>query len=205
MSETLDIDTFKWRLAETIAWCAKHVSASDARDSLRSEHWRPPSFWYPESIYNPRIVVEALGVLRADELRSWPWPKSSYPLASADDLAGGRLLLYDPYQNLADGAAKLESKGFFNVDNEPAWDTWVSFIYDPVKWEKKNRIYLQGQYIWSDLPSKYFAECLVSWVPAELIELVTAGVNVNPELCIAWADDLDSAFTHQLRKSGLLD
>ncbi len=70
MSETLDIDTFKWRLAETIAWCAKHVSASDARDSLRSEHWRPPSFWYPKSIYNPRIIVEALGVQRADELRS---------------------------------------------------------------------------------------------------------------------------------------
>jgi len=32
-------------------------------------------------------------------------------------------------ENLADGAAKHPSKGFFDVDNTPPWDTWVAFSH----------------------------------------------------------------------------
>jgi hypothetical protein len=71
----------------------------------------------------------------------------------------GRLLHYWPHENLACGAAEYSSKGFFDQNNVPPWDTWVSF---------KGRI-------------------LVSWVPAILIPLAQDGIDANPEACIAWA------------------
>ncbi|HYX53273.1 MAG TPA: hypothetical protein VE783_07460 [Candidatus Limnocylindrales bacterium] len=72
----------------------------------------------------------------------------------------GRLLCYCPAENLACGAAEVQSLGFFDVDNTPPWDTWVA--------------YSEG--------------VLLSWVPGELVELVNRGVQVNPEECIAWYD-----------------
>jgi hypothetical protein len=74
--------------------------------------------------------------------------------------AAGRLLLYWPDENLADGAAEYASLGFFDTDNTPPWDTWVAF---------SNRV-------------------LLSWVPADMIALVQKGIDSNPEGCIAWLE-----------------
>jgi hypothetical protein len=71
----------------------------------------------------------------------------------------GRLLYYWPHENLACGAAEYSSNGFFDVDNVPPWDTWVSFD----------------------------GSTLISWVPAILIPLAQAGIDANPEACISWA------------------
>ena len=71
----------------------------------------------------------------------------------------GRLLLYYTYVNLADGAAQQSSNGFFDADNVPPWDTWVSFS--------------EG--------------VLLSWVPPSLIEAAQMGIDANPEECIRWA------------------
>ncbi len=51
------------------------------------------------------------------------------------------------------------TKGFFDVNNVPPWDTWVCYL------------------------DRY----LVSWVPPVLEELASAGIRVNPEECIQWA------------------
>jgi hypothetical protein len=71
----------------------------------------------------------------------------------------GKLLHYWPHENLACGAAEYSSNGFFDVDNVPPWDTWVSFD----------------------------GLTLISWVPAILIPLAQAGIDANPEECISWA------------------
>jgi hypothetical protein len=71
----------------------------------------------------------------------------------------GKLLYYWPHENLACGAAEYSSNGFFDVDNVPPWDTWVSFN----------------------------GSILISWVPAILIPLAQAGIDANPEECISWA------------------
>lgn len=70
----------------------------------------------------------------------------------------GRLLVYAPEENLADGGARYASYGFFDVDNAPPWDTWVAF----------------------------HSGILLSWVPAQLVGLAQCGVEVNPEECIRW-------------------
>jgi len=57
------------------------------------------------------------------------------------------------------GAAGVQSLGFF--DNLPPWDTWVA---------------MEGRY-------------LLPWVPPQMRKFTSAGVEVNPEECIKWADD----------------
>jgi hypothetical protein len=56
-------------------------------------------------------------------------------------------------------AATVASGGFFDVDNVPAWETWL---------------YFDGK-------------SLLSWVPPRLISKVQFGIDVNPEGCIKWA------------------
>jgi hypothetical protein len=70
----------------------------------------------------------------------------------------GRLLLFVPSETLMDGGAKYTSNGFFDVNNVPPWDTWVS------------------------------DRTLVSWVPPVLVETAQRGIDVNPEACIVWSE-----------------
>ena len=72
--------------------------------------------------------------------------------------AEGRLMSYWPEENLACGGAEYASVGFFDVDNTPPWDTWVAFS----------------------------GGALLSWVPGELVDLASKGIEANPEACIAW-------------------
>jgi hypothetical protein len=72
--------------------------------------------------------------------------------------AEGKLLYYWPHENLSCGAAEYSSNGFFDADNVPPWDTWVSFD----------------------------GKTLLSWVPEILLPLAEAGIDANPEACISW-------------------
>lgn len=69
------------------------------------------------------------------------------------------------------------------MDNVPPWDLWLVYVVE------------QGQQ-----PHIY----LLAWIPPECLELATAGIEVNPEACIRWADDKDAEFVHRLRVAGLL-
>jgi hypothetical protein len=54
--------------------------------------------------------------------------------ASADAatiVVGGRLIAYSPDFNLACGVCEVETKGYFDVDNTPPWDTWVALLDAP--------------------------------------------------------------------------
>jgi hypothetical protein len=124
---------------------------------LRSPVLDPGCKRLPEIRPKQVSVVESVANRRAEQLRL----KQRYPSDIANDLQGGRLLLYSPDENLCDGAAQYSSKGFFDVDNIPPWDTWVCF----------------------------FEQYLVSWVPPQLLELANIGIEVNPEQCILWAPE----------------
>ena len=186
---------FRKRLAETIAWCHGRSVRRLRTPSLKpatllSQYVDVDSsgllLWGSPSTREREATVNSLANRRTHRLADIERRLSRPP----DDLGHGRLLLFDPDGTLSDGAATPESDGFFDGDNVPAWDTWV--------WYAGDRNFSQGG--WT-----MFASYLVAWVPPQLLELADAGIRVNPEECIRWASDVDTALTRRLRIAGLLD
>jgi len=102
-------------------------------------------------------------------------------------LPEGKLLLFYPDLSLFEGAAEAASRGFFDSDNVPAWDTWVYCGTDG-SGSKRN----------SD------EAFLVTWIPREFVPLVNAGIDVNPEECFQWSTKVTRNFTRSLKQAGIL-
>jgi hypothetical protein len=171
-----DDQPFELRLAQAIAWCASHADLSTPSTSLRSsELYRPSQF--------PGSRTSAVhGVVWRREVAVG----KTEPVRSADDLAGGRLLVYLPDEQLADGAAEVESNGFFDVENVPPWDTWVADFHYGTDFRP-----------WA-------SDVLISWVPPEFVGLADQGINVNPEECIHWLTESDAPVAAELRARELI-
>lgn len=124
---------------------------------LRSPVLQPGCSRFPSNRSEQAQIVDDLFERRAAQLRF----TQQNPPSLWERLQSGRLLLYAPDENLFDGAASSASRGFFDVDNIPPWDTWVCF----------------------------FEQYLVSWVPPQLVELANQGIDANPEQCILWTPE----------------
>lgn len=120
---------------------------------LRSPELRPESLPDRKPVCSAtEDAVHSLAAKRASLISTLGRAAKDAPAAA------GRLLVYWPNENLADGAAEYASFGFFDADNTPPWDTWVAFS----------------------------GKALLSWVPGELVDLVSKGIEANPEACIGW-------------------
>jgi hypothetical protein len=124
------------------------------RQQLRNAEFRS----YATKLFQPgenrTELVERLAEKRAFLLREM----NASPAVLSSDLAGGRLLIYEPDDNVEDGASQYMSKGYFDELDAPPWDTWVC----------------------------YFDCHLISWVPPCLLDLAQAGIAVNAIDCIRW-------------------
>jgi hypothetical protein len=114
---------------------------------------------------NRRRMVESVTERRSQRLRRYGVALSGRPQMN------GRLLGFEPDESLSDGAAEAASRGFFDSRNSPPWDLWVDLVVD--------------------VNTK---ECLVSWVPEELVEIISKSVAVNPEECIFWLPQMEARF-----------
>src|SRR4051794_11881850 len=112
-----DDQPFELRLAQTIAWCSPRARLDDPATSLRSDRLQPSAF-ETERATSVSLVLESRASIDRDV-------GTASPVNTANDLGGGRLLLYFPDANLADGAAEVETRGFLDIENMPPWDTWV--------------------------------------------------------------------------------
>lgn len=165
---------FFTRLAEAIAWCLPRASVRDPRHSLRSAEL------FPDLLAPDRAsVVRQLCQARHIKLSNSRLER----VRTSEDLMGGRLLVYFPERNLADGAAELESRGFFDGNNIPAWETWVG-LFQSDSQDPSQKVYL------------------VAYVPPALLEIAGIGIEANPELCINWLIDTDTPIGNILRSDG---
>jgi hypothetical protein len=78
-----------------------------------------------------------------------------------------RFVAYAPENNLFEGAAEVQSQGFFDAHNVPPRDTCIALV---------------DRYV-------------LAWVPPLQFEFARRGIEVNPEQCIKWADD--PSLSHQ--------
>ena len=166
------LEQFRRSLAQTIFWCAARADLERPATSLRTPELRPHLLAESRS-YAVDGVVNRRELQGGAEIRNATLP---------NDLAGGRLLIYFPNDDLACGAAEQETSGFFDINNVPAGDTWV--------------MYFRDQY---PNPDSFDTEYLIAWIPPAFVQLAGNGINVNPEQCIQWLSDTSVAMAKALR------
>lgn len=202
----MDIEALRWRIAETIAWCTRRGPMPDVASAtrLRTPELCPAGFSYVTDDDGYTSMEPSLGSLKSEGLMSvfegvaaragMLRTDNIYPSAPAHDLAGGRLLCYAPYENLAEGVEEQETQGYFDLEAVPPWDTWICFVDEPSRLHARP----QGQDSW-------YNPFLISWVPPDLVSIVEeGGRNTSTTYALAWADELDSAFFAQLRAANVL-
>lgn len=195
-----DLEVFQTHLEETLAWYLAKAPIADPQHDLRTaalapsanlaHPWSDFPAWTNEmrrEKYRARTQAPHLRQAIVDEVARKRRALLSvsyldHPQRAAV-LGRGRLLTYEPEQNMYDGAAENASEGFFEVDNVPPWDLWLMYVVED--WQQ---------------PTTY----LLAWVPPECLKLASTGIEVNPEQCIRWAEDVDAAFVRHLRGAGLL-
>ena len=159
------------RLAETVAWCSRHARADDAGSSTRTHALRPPVMAYHgyDLITRLRPPAEATAAVehvcrtRREELARLAIPVRPV----GPDLAGGRLL-FTTIDTDACEAATDPSNGYYDLVDLPGWDTW--FFYGN-----------------SHRPGG----AIYCWVPAKLVELARAGMDMIPVVSVEWAGSTD--------------
>lgn len=181
-------DSFLLSLQEATLWCNHLVKYALPlwTDQLRPEMY-PIEFDQSNMAMRFEAAVKQVDASRRDALAS----VDLGPPSSADEVREGAFLLYAPHLNLADGAARFESRDFFDDDNLPPWDCWVEWI--------KNDKFPDERMNWN-----WGSEYLICWTPEGTLDRVRRGLRVNPEECIIEAAGVQSEFLDALREEGLL-
>jgi hypothetical protein len=94
----------------------------------------------------------------------------------APDLDSGRFLLYSPFLAGGDGLAEANSHGFFDIDDCPPWDTFLTFM-------KARATVIVGNF---QLQARH--DGILCWIPNRAVELAQAGINVTPAGSLSWVE-----------------
>jgi hypothetical protein len=153
-------------LSETVAWCLRRPLQ---QDQFRSPDLDPSAFlkvpplgessievWLERKRESYQSAIDAINANRSALVRD----RNIKVADSAVAESKGRLLLYEPLETVTDGASDSSSRGFFDIEDAPPWDTWF--------------LYSEGS--------------IFSWVPEALVQVAQAGIDANPVDCIHWCD-----------------
>jgi hypothetical protein len=199
----MDAGVIRQRIADTTLWCESHATTADPRNSLRSSALQPRHYgasreWqryrWDDSPANRAVIVNALADLRASLADN----DASVIDQGSRGMAGGRLVVYFPDDNLYDGAAAVLSQGYFDVDNAPPWDTWIAYLPGRQSSPAGDFTPLADQ---GDAEGISF---LLAWVPSQFIQLANTGIWANPEKCISWAEESSATVVGYLTDLGLM-
>ena len=175
--DTQTLEQFKVRLAQTIFWCGSRADKANPSTSLRTPELRPRLLEENRSSAVDTVIY-ARELYGGVDIREATIPR---------DLGNGRLLIYFPNSDLACGAAEQETAGFFDINNVPPWDTWVTYFQD----------------VQQNIDS-FDSEYLIAWIPPEFVHLANEGIAVNPEQCILWLSDTSVELSKLLHTERLL-
>lgn len=161
-----DLDLFKHRLAETVAWCVPRFSMDDLENCLRTPPIYPKGYMCYDDMNEIERFADIVFAKRANAI-------SIDTIENIQDsLLGGRLLILDFRRATDDGTSSPETHGFINGCDISAWDSWV---------------YL-GIEIGREDPY------LISSIPPEILHMVDSAIHYNATECIQWIDKSDFGF-----------
>jgi hypothetical protein len=150
-------ETRGWQRAMEMLKEAQPDSLAPLEDQLRSAILKP-SIPIEDICSKPEMIQVIVAEVIAKRSQILALDSSGYTSGQLLETAG-RLILYEPAENVADGASRYSSEGFYDSNDAPPWDSWVHYS------ESK----------------------LICWVPAVLIPLAQVGIDANPVDCIRWA------------------
>jgi hypothetical protein len=150
---------------EVVTWCYHSIPGDRFRSSELdpSEFLKVPPFdelgneaWGQIKRESYQRAVSATNQSRSLHLRERGITISDV----AVEQSKGKLLLWEPMETVTDGAAEASSRGFYDIEDAPPWDTW--FLYS--------------------------SGAIISWVPESSVQNAQAGIDANPVDCIRWIE-----------------
>jgi|RhiMethySRZTD1v2_1073278.scaffolds.fasta_scaffold59574_4 hypothetical protein len=174
-----DDEDFFVRLREAVEWTIDHARLAEPKTSLRSHHLSPQLL-----AANRAAEVHVVCSFRRTSLGRRLIQQATH---KASELRCGRLAVFYPDAQLADGAAEAETGGFFDIHNTPPWDTWVGLFRADQR---------QGGF------ESGFETYLVAYIPEVFVALAGRGIDVCPDGSLMWLADVDTPLTRTLRSLG---
>ncbi len=182
--------TFDKRLADTIKWCSRKLDLIDLHSALRSSELLPKNL---ESIKhgvlieggfendsklaplfmhcNPHRLLKEVVKKRAEIISN---NTSLTPQTTTWRISEGKLLCWDFDIYNDDGALQSLSNGFFGLNDDPPWDTWVHHFKARELVGKK----------------KVTKEYLLCWIPYAFIETANEAIPAAVFNNLVWLDEL---------------
>lgn len=170
-----NFEIFPQRLLEAVAWCATHQLWTPILQPFDFEGGKMLSQTQEER----SEVVNSLAEHRSQLLMAQSIDLTHF----ASEVNKGGIVAFSPDVSLWDGAAEVGSAGFFDSSNTPAWDTWLTFV---VEIENHSNGFTPWQ------------SYLLAWVPPKCLELADTGVEMNPEVCIDWIQNIPAPFVRKV-------
>lgn len=161
-NESHSIDDILQAARDAATWSNLRWNPANPRSSLRDLEFSPDVFGS-----NRYYIVNSVVFARRYALRDLDEDSSAYE-------PRGKVLIYEPDMNVADGLSEGETGGFFDANDCPPWDLWIGLVRD------KGRDYV------------------LAWIPESLIGLVNLGAEVNCVDCFYWAENSSEEWARKL-------
>jgi len=224
-----DIDLFRWRLAETVAWCSSRAPVDDVANSLRSAALKPS---LTETGTGPLLTTTQAREMRLRRLAESDSP-AAHPvnglipkhsdterqaqitrerLAIVEGVAQQRAHLLraeDRYperqaQDLTNGRLLIcePERSLFDCISSAESDGFFDEA-DLPPWDCWLCYVSEDEYVLPD-GDRERLWTVVSWVPPSLLEKAQAGFAAHIMGALHWAEDVSSPLIRDLKTAGLL-
>src|SRR5262245_56126322 len=166
------VSVVRYRLAQTMAWCAgrglplRSAELSPGPEYQELVQWRSGA---PADLERWALVVQNVALRRGDALAAL----GRAPRALAEGLGGGRLLVYLPELGRGEAVASRTRSEYLDEHLVPAWDSWVMY----------------GREAPPDEPYGRADVYVLSWAPPHLVADVERLQEAAPQACLVWAED----------------
>jgi hypothetical protein len=162
------VDELKRARREAAIWC----DVSGRSSSFRTSELRPLLPEWPTA-GDLETAIQTLVLSRRNLLSAH----------RVTDVPRGRLLVCNVNESISSGESEAETLGFFDINDRPPWDTWVTSV--PCARDSSEAT-------------------LISWVPLRLVDIVDRGIKVNPYECVYWLSDAERVLAQGRSKASWL-